>query len=113
MAPVLTLPERYISNFHANATHTIVKINIPHEINKPHVLLVNHHAGKRCAKKTTQCLTNDNSLTMNMVPIVGHALLPNIDFMILSKNEKTFGTQIPNANMTMIKSLSNFVCIMV
>ena len=48
-------------------------------------------------------------LTTNMVPNVGHALLPNTDLRRLSAKMKTFGTQMAKASMAMMRSLSNLV----
>jgi len=45
---------------------------------------------------------------VKIVPKVGHALFPKTDFMRLSKNVNTFGTQMPNVNIAMIRSRSNF-----
>ena len=47
--------------------------------------------------------------TTKMVPKVGQALFPKTDFIRLSKNVKTLGTQMEKASITMIKSRSNFV----
>ena len=49
-------------------------------------------------------------LTMKMVPKDGQALLPNTDFIRLSRNTKTLGTHIDTASITMIRSRSYFVC---
>ena len=46
-------------------------------------------------------------LTTKIVPNVGHALLLKTDFIKLSKNVKTLGTQIPNASIATMRSLSN------
>jgi len=44
---------------------------------------------------------------MKIEPNVGQALFPKMDLMRLSKNVNRFGTQMPNASITMMRSRSN------
>ncbi len=49
-------------------------------------------------------------LTTKMDANVGHALLPKTDLSSDSRKMNTFGTQIANASIAMMRSRSNLVC---